>query len=102
MINSVDFATMLPRTAEAADVQGREDSQNQHAAEQTAIQFEKNTQQEAQQTVETQQSETEDYDRESEGGNAGSSSGRRKKKNEKSKKEAPMAPRSNSSFDIMI
>lgn len=102
MINSVDFATMLPRTAEAADVQGREVSQNQHAAEQTAVQFEKNTQQEAQHTVETQQSETEDYDRESEGGNAGSSSGRRKKKNEKSKKEAPMAPRSNSSFDIMI
>ena len=45
MINTIDMTTMLPRTVEAADLQGRELSQSQHAAEQTAVQFKKETEQ---------------------------------------------------------
>ena len=101
MINSIDITTMLPRTAEAADLQGREINQQQHATDQHAVQFQNLTQQEARQTVETQQSETEEYDMDGSSGGSGRGSGnsRRKKKQEK---EAPMAPRSNSSFDIMV
>ena len=62
MINSIDITTMLPRTAEAADLQGREDSQLQHAMDQHAVQFQNLTRQEATQTVEAQKSETEEYD----------------------------------------
>ncbi len=98
-LNSIDFMTMLPRTSNAADVQGREVSQTQSAASQTAIQFENRIQHEAQQTTETNKSETENYDRDgSSRGGTRNSSGKKKEK----KKEAPMAPRSNSSFDIMI
>ena len=35
MINSLDAITMLPRTAEAADIQGRENQLMEHAALQT-------------------------------------------------------------------
>ena len=101
MINSIDITTMLPRTAEAADLQGRENSQLQHAMDQHAVQFQNLTKQEARQTVETQKSETEEFDMDesSGGGGAGSRNSRKKKKQEK---EAPMAPRSDSSFDIMV
>lgn len=100
-LNSIDIVTMLPRTAEAADLQGREMNQLQHAADQTAVQFQNKTAQDARQTVETQQSETEEYDMDGSSGGAGAHAGGRKKK-KKEQKEAPMAPRSNSSFDIMI
>ena len=101
MINSIDITTMLPRTAEAADLQGRENSQLQHAMDQHAVQVQNLTKQEARQTVETQKSETEEFDMDdsSGGGGAGSRNPRKKKKQEK---EAPMAPRSDSSFDIMV
>ncbi|MCH5264897.1 MAG: hypothetical protein J1F02_03285 [Lachnospiraceae bacterium] len=100
-LNSIDIATMLPRTVEAANAQGRELNQTQHALQQTAVQFEARTEREARQTVESQKSETEEYDAEegSSGGGAGSSNRRKKKKNTE---EAPVAPRSNSSFDIMV
>ncbi len=102
MINSIDMTTMLPRTAEAADVQGREVNQMQHATNQTALQFQRITEHNAQQTVETQKSETEEYDMDGSGGNkSGNMAGRNRKKREK-KEEAPMAPRSSSSFDITI
>ena len=101
MINTIDMTTMLPRTVEAADLQGRELSQSQHAAEQTAVQFKKETEQAARQPVETKKSETQEKDMDD------SESEKRKKKRQlkkrkKMEKEAPMAPRSDSSFDIMI
>ena len=101
MVNTIDIATMLPRTVEAADLQGREISQSQHAMEQTGVQFEKQTEQDSQRTVETKESDTEEYDMGDSQGRGGAASGSRKKKAQK-KKDAPMAPRSNSSFDIMI
>jgi len=99
-LNSIDIVTMLPRTAEAANLQGREMSQLQHASEQTAVQFQNKNAQEARQTVETQKSETEEYDMDGSSGGAYQQSNAKKRK--KQKDEAPMAPRSNSSFDIMI
>ena len=100
-LNSIDMVTMLPRTAEAADLQGRELSQLHHASEQTAVQFQNKNMQQARQTVETQKSETEEYDmNQSSGGAAYRRNNRKKQKKEQ--REAPMAPRSNSSFDIMI
>ena len=101
MINSIEVTTMLPRTAEAADLQGRESSQIQHAADQPAIQFQDMTRQEASQTVESQKSETEEYDMDDSSGGAGGGARKRNKK-KKEEKQAPMAPRSDSSFDIMI
>ena len=101
-INSIDALTMLPRTVEAAQLQGKEQNQMQHAAEQPGIQFQQKTEHDARQTVESQESETDDYDRE-DGESRGKGSGVvSKKKRGKEKKEAPVAPRSNSSFDIMI
>lgn len=102
MINSIDVKTMLPRTAEAADLQGRETSQSQHAAEQPAVQFQQQVQREANQTVETQKSETEEYDTDDAGGGRGASAQSRNRKKKQKKDEAPMAPRSDSSFDIFI
>lgn len=100
MINSIDLTTMLPRTVEAADLQGREMSQTQHAADQPALQFQTQVQQQAARTVESQESETEEYDMDGSSSGGGGRSGSRRKKKEK--KEAPMAPRSNSSFDVMV
>lgn len=101
MMNSIDATTMLPRTVEAADLQGREINQNQHALDQNAVQFQKDVEQMAQRPVEAQKTETQEYEMDDGGGNGkGASSNRRKK--EKKKKEAPIAPRSDSSFDIMI
>ncbi|MCH5251957.1 MAG: hypothetical protein J1F22_03185 [Lachnospiraceae bacterium] len=100
-LNSMDAITMMPRSMEAAEVQGKEMHQTQHASDQTAVQFQQKTEQEARQTVESQKSETEEYDLDGSQGGGGAGSGNRKKK-KKEQKEAPVAPRSNSSFDIMI
>ena len=51
--------------------------------------------------METQRSETEEYDMD-DGSSRGSYSGGGRKKKEKKKDEAPMAPKSDSKFDIMI
>lgn len=81
MLNSVDFVTMLPRTAEAADIQGREMSQLQHAASQPGVQFQHKTQENARRTVETKKAEIEDYTKkEGSGHGAGYSHGQKKKK----------------------
>lgn len=98
--SSVDFTTMMPRTVEAARMQGQELNQVQHAAEQTAVQFQSKLEHNARQAVEAKKSETEDYDSDGASGKGGRSSRRKKKKQEE--KEAPVAPRSTSSFDIMI
>ncbi len=98
--SSVDLTTMMPRTVEAARMQGQEINQTQHAAEQTAVQFQSKVEHDAHQAVESKKSETEDYDSEEGSGKRhGGDSRRRKKKQEE---KAPMAPRSNSSFDITI
>ena len=99
--NTVDLMTMAPRSVDAGDLQGREIQQHQHAHDQAAAQVQENVQQRAQQTVETQRSETEEYDMD-DGGGRGSYQESRRKKKEKKKDEAPMAPKSDSSFDIMI
>lgn len=99
-MNSIDMVTMLPRTVEAAELQGKEQSQLQNAAQHPGVQFQQKTEHDARQTVETQESET-DYEKR-EGGNGKKERQMRKKKRERDKKEAPVAPRSDSSFDIMI
>ena len=99
--NTVDMMTMAPRSVEAGDYQGREISQHQHANDQMAAQVQANVDQRAHQTTEAQRSETEEYDME-DGASRGSYSGGNRKKKEKKKDEAPMAPKSDSMFDIMI
>lgn len=101
--NTVDIMTMAPRSLEAGDLQGRELQQHQHVLDQSAAQVQENIEQRAQQTVETQRSETEEYDMDEGGGGAGAyNGGSRRRKKEKKKDEAPMAPKSDSKFDIMI
>lgn len=100
-IGSIDVVTLAPRTLGAAENQGKEINQNQNITDQNAIQFQQNTEREMRQTVEAQESDTEDYDRE------GDSKGKRRQDSKRKKKEdlsgkQKMAPRSNSSFDIMI
>ena len=100
--NTVDMLTMVPRAAEAGDIAGREVTAHRHAEDQAAASVQQNVEQKAQAPVEAQRSETEEYDMDQGSGNgAGGSSGRRKKK-EKKNDEAPMAPKSDSMFDIMI
>ena len=57
MINSLDAITMLPRTAEAADIQGRENQLMEHAALQPGSQFQEKVKRNQRQAVETQNSE---------------------------------------------
>lgn len=101
-MNSIDFVTMLPRTVEAAQMQGKEQSQIQNAAQQPGIQFQQKTEHDARQTVESQKSETEEYDMKDGEGKGAYSSRKKKKEQEKKKSKSPEAPRSNSSFDIMV
>lgn len=101
-IGSMDAVTLMPRTIGAAETQGKEMNQNQHIADQNAVQFQQNTEHEMRQTVETQESETDDYDGDGSGGSgAGRQSGSKREKRDASKRQK-MAPRSNSSFDIMV
>lgn len=100
-MNTIDSITMLPRTAEAAQVQGREQTMMQHASEQPGLQFQQKTEHQMRQTVESQKSETQEYDsKEGHGGSAGHRTGGRRKKD--TEREAPVAPRSSSIFDITI
>ena len=62
-MGSIDAVTMAPRTLNAADAQGRELNQNQHIYDQNGIQFQQEVRRERRQTVETQESETKDYDK---------------------------------------
>ena len=87
MINSLDAITMLPRTAEAADIQGRENQLMEHAALQPGSQFQEKVKRNQRQAVETQNSEK-----------MHDGMKKRKKKEEK----APEAPRRTSGFDITI
>ena len=98
--NTLDMITMAPRSVEAGDFQGREHLQHQNVHDQEAATVQQNVEQRARQTVETQRSETEEYDMDEGGGNGGYQNNRRKKKEKKD--EAPMAPKSDSAFDIMI
>lgn len=100
-IGSIDVVTLAPRTLGAAETQGKEMNQNQNISDQNAVQFQQNTEHEARKTVETQESDTKDYDREGSNGGARKRDSSRKKKKEVSK-EQKAAPRSASSFDIMI
>ena len=95
--NNVDMITMPNRAVEAGDYAGREIAQHQHANDQAAAAV----QQKAQQTVEKQRSETKEYDMDQGSGRGAYQQNRRKKK-EKKDDEAPMAPKSNSMFDIMV
>ena len=100
--NTIDMITMAPRSVDAGDYQGRELQQHQHTQDQMAAQVQANVEQKATQTVETQRSETEEYDMD-DGGNRGASGGGSRQRKKKDKKdEAPMAPKSDSQFDIMI
>lgn len=100
-IGSIDVVTLAPRTLGAAENQGKEMNQNANISDQNAVQFQQNTEREARQTVETQQSETDDYDQEGSRGGA-HKRGSQKKKEKDESREQKVAPRSTSSFDIMI
>ncbi|HAK58058.1 MAG TPA: hypothetical protein DCP06_03670 [Lachnospiraceae bacterium] len=100
--NTVDMITLGARAVEAGDYQGREQTAIQHAQDQNAAQVQQNVEQRAQQTVETQPSDTEEYDMDEGGGRGAAGSGGRNRKKKEKEKEAPMAPRSDSKFDIMI
>lgn len=100
-MGSIDAATLVPRTMNAAEMQGKENTQYQNIGEQNAVQFQRETVQQAQQTVETQESETNEYDSDG-GGGKGQARGRSKRNKKDAEAEQKMAPRSNSSFDIMI
>ena len=66
-MGSIDAVTMAPRTLNAADAQGRELNQNQHIYDQNGIQFQQEVRREGRQIVETQESETKDYDKKGNG-----------------------------------
>lgn len=99
-ISGIDISTVAPRSAEASSLVGKEQHQIQHMGENGALNFEKSVEQNSQRTVETKKSETEEYS--FEGSGSGAYSGNRKKKKKNGSKEPPMAPRSDSSFDIMV
>ena len=98
-ISAIDASTLAPRSAEASSIVGKEQQQFQHVGENGAMSFERAVEQKNQRTVETAKSETEEYG--FDGSGSGKYSGGRKRK-KKQPKEAPMAPRSDSSFDITI
>ncbi len=100
-ISAIDASTVAPRSVEASTMVGKEQQQLQHVGENGAVTFEKNNVQDMQRTVETKRSETEEYDYD-DSESSGRGGGQRRKKRNKKQGEAPMAPRSNSSFDIMI
>lgn len=99
-ISSIDTSTIAPRSSEASVIVGKEQQQFQHMGETAAASFEKNVEQQAQRTTEANKSEKEEYRFDGSGKNR--YSGRRDKKKKKKSDEAPMAPKSDSSFDIMI
>lgn len=98
-ISAIDASTLAPRSAEASSLVGKEQHQFQHVSESGAMSFQKSVEQKNQRAVETAKSETEEYSFDG-SGSAKYSGGRKKKK--KQTKEAPVAPRSDSSFDITI
>lgn len=97
-ISAIDTTTMAPRSAEASSIVGKEQHQLQHIGENGAVSVQRNVELKNQRTVETEKSETEEY--RFDGSGSGQYRGGRKKK--KKKKEEPVAPKSNSSFDIMV
>ncbi len=99
-ISAIDTVTLAPRSAEASNLVGKEQHQTQHIAESGAANFSKNVEAKRNKTEETNKAEKEEYRFDGSGGNEYQSGKRKKKK--KDNQEAPMAPRSNSSFDIMI
>ncbi len=98
IISAIDTSTVAPRSAEASNIAGKEQQLQQHVVDSGANSFHKTVEQNQQRTVEAKKSETADYD--SEGSGAGGYRGQKKKK--KKSAEVPMAPRSNSNFDITI
>lgn len=99
-ISSIDASTIAPRSSEASGIIGREQHQFQHMGETAAASFEKNVEQQSQRTTEANKSGKEEYRFDGSGKNK--YSGGRNKKKKKQPEEAPMAPKSDSSFDIMI
>ena len=82
-MGSIDAVTMAPRTLNAADAQ-----------------FQQEVRRERRQTVETQESETKDYDKKGNGKGTGAKNSSKKK--QKQEKKERLAPRSTGSFDITI
>lgn len=99
-ISSIDISTIAPRSSEASTIVGKEQSQLQHMEENGQVNFQKSVEQQNQRTVETKKSDAEEYS--FEGSGRGGYQGNRKKKKKKPSQDAPMAPKSDSSFDIMI
>lgn len=84
-MGTIDAVTMAPRTVNAAEIQGKENTQYQNTGEQSAVQFQRETVQQTQQTAETQESETNEYDN-SGGSGKGYAGGSRKRKRKTIKK----------------
>ena len=86
-MGSIDAVTMAPRTLNAADPQGRELNQNQHIYDQNGIQFQQEVRRERRQTVETQESETKDYDKKGNGKGTGAKIPQKRNKNRKKRND---------------
>ncbi|MCM1245685.1 MAG: hypothetical protein NC293_08605 [Roseburia sp.] len=99
-ISAIDFSTVAPRSSEASTIAGKEQNQLQHMEVNGQVNFQRSVEQQNQRTVETKESETEEYSFDDSGKNGYGGDGGRKRK--KKSEDAPMAPRSDSSFDIMI
>lgn len=99
-ISSIDISTIAPRSSEASTIAGKEQHQIQHMEESGQANFQKSVEQQGQRPVEAKKSDTEEYDFDDSG--KGGYQGSRKKKKKKQSQDPPMAPKSDSSFDIMI
>lgn len=100
-INMIDIASMAPRSQEASQLQNNIQRHAENTVANAGNQFAEQVEHDTQQTVRATKDEMNDYKYGQ--GNSGGGQGRNnKKKKDEKKDEAPMAPRSNSSFDIMI
>lgn len=98
----IDIATMAPRSQEASQVQNNTMRHQENAQIQTGQQFSQEVQHDSQQTVETNKDEWPEYQYGESKGNHGGNPNQRRRQKSEDKDEAPMAPRSTSSFDITI
>lgn len=99
-ISSIDISTIAPRSSEASTIAGKEQHQLQHMEESGQANFQRSVEQQSQRPVETKKSDAEEYS--FDGSGKGGYQGNRKKKKKKQSQDPPMAPRSDSSFDITI
>ena len=100
-IQMIDIATMAPRSQEASMVQHNVAKHPETTVAHAGQQFNQQVQQDSQKTIKTTKDEWAEFQY-GEGSSGGGQYTGQQKKRQKKNDEAPVAPRSNSSFDIMI